>query len=208
MQVGKKNIVCGAICRSPVDHVTAHQDFRLQPTKCLEKLDVKKKCYTFGDFNYDLAKSNENAHVSDFTEVMLNHNFCSIINKPTRITDTSATVLYHIWTNAYTDHIKSGIILHSVSDHLPVFTCADKSKATSSNIFTRIFIDANMRKFNLDWQNIDVNPILNETKTNQSYMLLADRYHQVFDKSFPLIQINNNSKSSWFDKDLQKLLQI
>ena len=65
-----------------------------------------------------------------------------------------------------------------------------------------------MRKFNLDLQNIDVNPILNETKTNQSYMLLADRYHQVFDKSFPLIQINNNNKSSWFDKDLQKLLQI
>ena len=116
--------------------------------------------------------------------------------------------LDHIWTNAHTDHIKSGIISHSVSDHLPVFMCADKSKATSSTILTRIFNDANMRKFNLNLQNIDVNPILNETKTNQSYMLLADKYYQVFDKSFPLIQINNNSKSSWFDKDLQKLLQI
>ena len=208
VQIGKETVVCGAIYRSPVDHVTAHQDFRLQLTKCLEKLDVKRKCYIFGDFNYDLAKSNEDTHVSDFTEVMLNHNFCSIINKPTRITDTSATVLDHIWTNAYTDHIKSGIILQSVSDHLPVFMRADKSKSTSSNILTRIFNDANMRKFNLDLQNIDVNSILNETKTNQSYMLLADRYHQVFDKSFPLIQINNNSKSSWFDKDLQKLLQI
>ena len=103
VQVGKETIVCGAIYRSPVDHVTAHQDFRLQLTKCLEKLDVKRKCYIFADFNYDLAKSNENTHVSDFTEVMLNHNFCSIINKPTRITDTSATVLDHIWTNAYTD---------------------------------------------------------------------------------------------------------
>ena len=65
-----------------------------------------------------------------------------------------------------------------------------------------------MRKFNLDLQNIDVNPVLIETKTNQSYMLLADKYHQVFDKSFPLIQLNNNNKNSWFDKDLQKLLQI
>ena len=34
-----------------------------------------------------------------------------------------------------------------------------------------------MRKFNLDLQNIDVNPILNETKTNQSHTLLADKYH-------------------------------
>ena len=63
----------------------------------------------------------------------------------------------------------------------------------------RSFIDANMRKFNLDLQNVDVNPVLNETKTNHSYMLLADRYHQVFDKSFPLIQLNNNNKNSWFD---------
>ena len=117
-------------------------------------------------------------------------------------------MLGHIWTNAYTDHIKSSIILHSVSDHLPIFMCADKSKATYSNILTRIFNDANMKKFNLDLQNIDVNPILNETQTNQSQMFLADRYHQVFDKSFLLIQINNNSKSSWFDTDLQKLLQI
>ena len=88
---------------------------------------------------------------------MLNHNFCSIINKPTRITDTSATVLDHIWTNAYTDHIKSDIILY-----LPVFRpmCADKSKATFSKILTRSFNDANMRKFNFDLQNIDVNPTL------------------------------------------------
>ena len=45
------------------------------------------KCYIFGNFNYDLAKSNENTHVSDFTEVMLNHYLCSIIDKPTRIID-------------------------------------------------------------------------------------------------------------------------
>ena len=105
MQVGKETIVCGTLYRSPVDLVKAHIDFRLQPIECLEKLDAKRKCYIFGDFNYDLAKSNENTHVGDFTEAMLNHNFCSIINKPTRITDTSATVLDHIWTNAYTDHI-------------------------------------------------------------------------------------------------------
>ena len=140
MQVGKETTVCGTIYRSPVDRVKAHLDFKLQPTECLEKLNAKRKCYIFGDCNYDLIKSNENTHVSDFTEVMLNHNFCFMRNKSTRVTDTSATVLDHIWTNAYTDHIKSGIILHSSSDHLPVFMCADKSKVvTSSNILTRNF---------------------------------------------------------------------
>ena len=54
----------------------------------------------------------------------------------------------------------------------------------------------------------DLQCILNETKTNQSYMLLADKYYQGFDKSFPLIQSNNSSKNRWLDKDWQKLLQI
>ena len=67
--------------------------------------------------------------------------------------------------------------------------CADKSNTTSSNILARNFNEANIRKCNLDLQNIDVNLVLNETKTNQSYMLLAGKYHQVFDKSFPLIQL-------------------
>ena len=71
MQKGKGTIVCDAIYRFPVHHVKAHLDFRLQQTECLEKLDAKRKCYVFGDFNYDLAKSNENTHthVSDFTEI-------------------------------------------------------------------------------------------------------------------------------------------
>ena len=56
VQVGKETIVCGTIYRSPVDHVKAHLDFRLQLTECLEKLDAKRKCYIFGDFNYDLAE--------------------------------------------------------------------------------------------------------------------------------------------------------
>ena len=74
-------------------------------------------------FNYDLAKSNEHTHVSDFTAAMLNHNFCPIIDNPTRITDTSAIVIVldHLWTNAYTNHIKSGIVWHSASDHLCIY---------------------------------------------------------------------------------------
>ena len=59
MQVEKETIVCGTIYRFPVDHVKAHLDFKLQLTECLEKLNAKRKCYIFGDFDYDLAKSND-----------------------------------------------------------------------------------------------------------------------------------------------------
>ena len=80
VKVGKATIVCGVIYRSPCDDLKAHQEFRFQLTECLEKLDAKRKCFIFGDFNHDLAKSVGNTHVRGFTEVMLDHNFCSFIN--------------------------------------------------------------------------------------------------------------------------------
>ena len=76
---------------------------------------------------------------------MLDHNFCSVINGPTRIADTGATVLDQVRTNSYSDLIKSGVILNSMSDHVP--------------LLARNFNDMNLRNFDLELENI------NETKT-------------------------------------------
>ena len=208
MKVRKATCVCGVIYRSPSDDLKAYQKFRFQPTECLEKLDSKRKCFLFGHFNYDLAESVENTHVRDVTEVMLDHNFYSLINKPTLITSTGATVLDQIWTNSYPDHIKSGIILHSISDHLLLFMSAANSKVIFSSSLTRNFNDMNIRNFDLELENIDVNPVLTETKTDESYKILVERYQQVFNKSLPLTQLNSSSKNNWFDKDLQQLLSV
>ena len=70
VKVGKATVVCGVIYCSPSDDLKAHQEFKFQLTECLEKLDAKRKCFIFGDFNHDLAKSVENTHVRDFTEVI------------------------------------------------------------------------------------------------------------------------------------------
>ena len=40
---------------------------------------------------------------------------------PTRITDTTATIIDNIWTNNVTSRIESGLVTVRVSDHLPVF---------------------------------------------------------------------------------------
>ena len=61
--------------------------------------------------------------VSDLLDIMSDTSFYSLINKPTRITDTSATILDHVWTNLYSENIKTGVLLHSISDHSPVLAC-------------------------------------------------------------------------------------
>ena len=51
VKVGKATVVSGVIYRSLSDDLKAHQEFRFQLTECLEKLDAKRKCFIFGDFN-------------------------------------------------------------------------------------------------------------------------------------------------------------
>ena len=44
-----------------------------------------------------------------------------IINVPTRISNSTATVLDHFWTNIIDLPVKSAVIVNPVSDHLPVY---------------------------------------------------------------------------------------
>ena len=59
----------------------------------------------------------------DLLDIMPDNSFYSLIKKPTRITNTSATILDHVWTNLYSENIKTGVLLHPISDHLTVLTC-------------------------------------------------------------------------------------
>ena len=61
-----------------------------------------------------------NLVVNKFTKIMCENCYSTLINKPTRITDSSASVLDHMKTNIYDESIKSGIITSPISDHLPV----------------------------------------------------------------------------------------
>ena len=99
-----------------------------------------------------------------------------IINHPTQLTDTSATVLNHAWTNISSYAIKSGIITSPISDHLPVLACTDtksKQKQLCENLTKRRqFISRNYARFNPESQHIDIEPVLNETFPNKSLNLL------------------------------------
>ena len=136
---------------------------------------------------------------------MLNHSFFSVINKPTRITDTTATVLDQLWANSFCYAVKSNILLHPISDHLPIFMCINLCMNNSSACTTvRCFNDNNMSKFYHELENIDEHPILNESDVNESLTRFMKEYNLVFENCFPLTAVKNYAKNkSWFDKDLQ-----
>ncbi len=87
-----------------------------------------KKCYIMGDFNINLLKRDTENSVQLFLDMLNTYSFYPLIDKPTRITGESATLIDTIFTNDFSSH-RAGILITDISDHLPIFMAIDKCKA-------------------------------------------------------------------------------
>ena len=121
IQFQNNQVVCGNIYRSPQNNNKSFLQFTIHLEKTLITINkTKSKCYLHGDFNLDLLGSN-NEHVESFSELMLEYNFYPLINKPTRVSNSSCTAIDHIWCNLTNAFINSAIITHEISDHYASF---------------------------------------------------------------------------------------
>ncbi len=120
--------------------------------------NLKMKCYVMGDFNVNLLHINENA--TTYINMFQCYSFSQIIIKPTRVTDRSATLIGHIWTNDLQNYIKNGILYKTISDHFPVlswFTLNVQSSASYVDISRRMYNSDNIRAFREDLRNFNWN---------------------------------------------------
>ena len=78
-----------------------------------------------------------------FLDTFMSFSFRSLINMPTRITESTSTLIDNIFTNNFNDAHISGIFYTDVSDHFPVFSilsskapAKDKIKLSTFRIIT------------------------------------------------------------------------
>ena len=76
-----------------------------------------------GDLNINLLNHTSHNATSNYLNTLLTHSLIPLITLPTRINQTSATLLDHIFSNSDPESKEFGIIYSSLSDHLPVFHC-------------------------------------------------------------------------------------
>ena len=84
-----------------------------------------RRTFICGDFNIDLIKSNSSHESRDLAEIMNSRGMIPLINSPTRITRSTATIIDNIYTNEIRNTIISGIVIEDISDHLPIFALCD-----------------------------------------------------------------------------------
>ena len=95
IQFGNDKITCGTIYRAPKQDRFSNKQFKVQLKNALSTLNVSKnKAYIMGDLNYDLLQDSH-TFTDDFVDIMYDHPFYPIINKPARITQSSRTCIDH-----------------------------------------------------------------------------------------------------------------
>ena len=173
--------VIGSIYRIPSYSTTDLNTFTEEFITLLNALRNKSKfVYLCGDYNIDLLKIHRNNPTNHFYESSIACGFVPKITLPTRICDTTSTLIDNVYTNVIDKPHISGILISPISDHQRYF-CAlndntvknyDKTKC----ITTENFSENNMKKFRNEIANAEIysklDPSLN-ADPNSNYEILS-----------------------------------
>ena len=119
IKMHKQPLVCISLYRAPNSD---SKEFNKEYCKLLNLIDVEKsKDVIIGtDHNFDLLKKDSHEPTRKFMEQNLEREMYPIITNPTRITNSSATLIDNIIVSKNIFQYSSGAILvEDISDHLP-----------------------------------------------------------------------------------------
>ena len=206
----EKTVTYGAVYRSPFTETSTNVSFLTNLNGCLSKILPKSICIVGGDFNYNLFKQDDR-HVSAFVDATRDNAFCSMINKPTRITDTTAAVLDQIWTNIQPLQAEAFILLDPLADHLPVLSCnkiGDNPSKKNTTVKKIFFPLQNQAAFKEKLNELNIFHIIKFEDVDEAFNLFMTEFNQIFNECFPFVTMKVNScKSDWYDKELKQQVQ-
>ena len=192
-----KNIIVGNVYRA---HLTDINLFNSDLVRCLDTISFENKlCYICGDFNLDLLKHDSESKINDFLTTFFEHNMFPLIDRPTRITSYSATLLDNIFTNVFDNKIKSGVFISDITDHFPIFQMTNllsikkaPPRASKGRSFTRHNMNAFIHQVeSTDWDFVD-----NEMCANNAYTLFLNKFTCIYDKCFPVRSFKSKSRTN------------
>ena len=188
----KLPLIVGAVYRHPNSNAN---EFTKSFDVSLSKINQQHaKCVVLGDFNIDLMDNSPRPHVKNNYINMLNSNaFHVLLDKPTRITPDSQTLIDHVISNYIRPDSTAGILNYEITDHLPIFlalTSSPVSKEPSDALY-RSFKNFNENAYVNDLHSTLENwflftPDLNESNFNIVFRDFVKSVQLVIDNHAPL----------------------
>ena len=203
-----KKVLIGVVYRPP-DRPIRNLNDQLKPM--LDAIyNLKLPCYLLGDLNINLLNYETHPDTAEYLNLLYSHNFLPIINRPTRITEQSATLIDHIMCNNFGPSIScyQGILVTDISDHYPVFHVAQYTefkKDENKFILKRKMCPSNYAMFKDTISITDWSSVLNENDSDRSFTKFYDMIKEIYNKSFPVtkIKIGYKNRLPWLSEALK-----
>ena len=187
-----KDIIVGVIYKPPNTNVETYLNmFSL----VLDKLNKEDRpTYLLGDYNIDLLKYNQQSQ--SFLNLILTYGFFPKIDRATRITNSTATLIDNIITNVHDRELFSGIWIASISDHLPVFVALphqiSRKQPKNRTVQKRVYSTQNFENFKLSFLQTDWSAVFDAPSTNDKYSIFMGIINRIHNNCFPLISTKIN----------------
>ena len=115
---GHRNIIVSCIYRCPGSNTDIFSEHIVQ---LFFELTMRKTVFLCGDFNIDILKHKVNQGTKSFLDTMYSIGLYPLIDRPTRISNHSFTLIDNVFTNVTNHKVTSGILVSDITDHLPIF---------------------------------------------------------------------------------------
>ena len=169
-----------------------------------------KLCYIMGDFNINLFNHEVHAPTCNFLNLMFLHSYIPLINKPTRVTNQSATLIDNIFTNNHKNMLQ-GIMYTDISDHFPIFLIDNNGKLTNNLKYTtnRNFSQANIDTFYNNMQNLDWDIMTYTNNCQTAYSVFYKSLLREYNDCFPIktIKLNYKNRKPWLTYGLKNSIK-
>ena len=206
----KRSTSVNVLYRPPNGKIEPFQTFLVKLLSSVQ--NANKDLHIAGDFNLNLLDHESNKKVHDFLNIIYRNGMIPTINKPTRVTRTTATAIDHILTNSFADrNFKTAIFKSDVSDHFPICFIIRSTKPKIENktsfIFKRIFNFETINSFKQNLYKTNWKDIEASTDSNEAYKAFLERFLFLYDKNFPIRKIKikaNDLESPWITNGIKK----
>ena len=202
------NPLIGAVYRPPNSNAVQFND---SLNELLNKVKSEQKtCYIMGDFNFNLVKPD--SHATNFLDLMHTFSFRPLIDRPTRITSSSKTLIDNVFTNDLTSDVKSGILYTCISDHLPNFVLVPSNGASTLNkTYTTIdYSDANKARFSQSLINENWSELYQCNDAEAAFDIFISKFASFYSQAFPTVTKTIKTKrcKPWVTTAIKKSIKV
>ena len=206
---GNQTYVCCTVYRHPKNNYNLFEEYLLKVINTLKRENVL--FYLQGDINIDLL--NPSAQMTErYLDCLLPNNIVPCITKPTRITQSSATLIDHVNIfrplNQIAKFVDAGCLLLDISDHLPTFFIL-KGTSISQKVpqvrpKVRIFSQRNLTQFGNELSEVSWNDVYTSNDCDHAFNLFHNTFTLTLNKCFPLTTLSRKKykDKNWLTDDI------